>query len=191
MRSSSALIACSAASARAIVFIATLVLLSGACFDRPSRASTLSSSAVRIPTDVCSASAEISSARGAEMRATDRIEIGRTGLFVTRLGLGGVALSGFPPSTDPHRPSPESEAVSLIGRSLALGLNYLDTAPMYGVGESERRYGQALRGVPRDRYVLSTKVGRVLQPDPSGTGKMAWSSTGSAWWRADPTTAGS
>ena len=103
------------------------------------------------------------------MRATDTAEIGRTGLRVTRLGLGGVALSGAPPSTDPHRPSPEAEAVSLIHRSLDLGLNYLDTAPMYGVGQSERRYGLALRGVPRERYVLSTKVGRLLQQDAAGT----------------------
>src|SRR4029450_9032667 len=58
--------------------------------------------------------------------------------------------------------------VSLIHRSLDLGLNYLDTAPMYGVGQSERRYGLALRGVPRERYVLSTKVGRVLQQDAAG-----------------------
>ena len=102
------------------------------------------------------------------MRATDTAEIGRTGLRVTRLGLGGVALSGAPPATDPDRPSPESEAVSLIRRSLALGLNYLDTAPMYGVGQSERRYGQALAGIPRDQYVLSTKVGRLLRVDPAG-----------------------
>jgi len=102
------------------------------------------------------------------MRATDTVEIGQTGLRVTRLGLGGVALSGAPPSTDPHAPSPESEAVSLIRRSLGLGLNYLDTAPMYGVGHSERRYGQALKSIPRDRYVLSTKVGRVLRPGAEG-----------------------
>ena len=106
------------------------------------------------------------------MRATDTVEIGRTGLLVTRLGLGGVALSGAPPATDPHVPSPASEAVSLIRRSLDLGLNYLDTAPMYGVGHSERRYGEALRGIPRDRYVLSTKVGRVLRPDAAG--QMTW-----------------
>jgi D-threo-aldose 1-dehydrogenase len=106
------------------------------------------------------------------MRATDTVEIGRTGLHVTRLGLGGVALSGVPPATDPHLPSPESEAVSLIRRSLGLGLNYLDTAPMYGLGHSERRYGQALQGIPRDRYVLSTKVGRVLRPDAAG--QMTW-----------------
>jgi D-threo-aldose 1-dehydrogenase len=106
-------------------------------------------------------------------RATDRVEIGRTGVSVSRLGLGGVALSGAPPSTDPHSPTPEYEGVELIRRSLALGLNYLDTAPMYGVGHSERRYGRALAGVARDRYVLSTKVGRVLDPDPGGD-RMKW-----------------
>jgi D-threo-aldose 1-dehydrogenase len=108
------------------------------------------------------------------MRATETARIGRTGLHVTRLGLGGVALSGAPPSTDPHLPSPEAEAVSLIRRSVDLGLNYLDTAPMYGVGQSESRYGQALAGVPRDRYVLSTKVGRVLEADAAGTVKWAF-----------------
>ena len=101
-------------------------------------------------------------------RATDTAEIGRTGVRVSRLGLGGVALSGAPPATDPQRPTPEDEGVALIRRSLALGLTYLDTAPMYGVGQSEARYGRALRGVPRDRFVLSTKVGRVLRPGAPG-----------------------
>jgi D-threo-aldose 1-dehydrogenase len=109
------------------------------------------------------------------MRATDRVEIGTSGLTVSRLGLGGVALSGAPPSTDPQRATPEAEAVTLIERSLHLGVNYLDTAPMYGVGQSERRYGRALRGVPRERYVLSTKVGRVLDPAEPGSDRLAWS----------------
>ena len=109
------------------------------------------------------------------MRATELAPIGRTRLRVSRLGLGGVALSGAPPSTDPRQPAGEAEAVALIRRSLALGLNYLDTAPMYGAGESERRYGQALRGVPRDRYVLSTKVGRVLDPAEPGSARLRWS----------------
>src|SRR6266850_7811008 len=108
------------------------------------------------------------------MRATETVEIGRTGLRVTRLGLGGVALSGAPPATDPERATAEKEAVALIQRSLALGINYLDTAPMYGVGESEARYGEALRGVPRGRYVLSTKVGRVLRPPGPGSAKATW-----------------
>ena len=120
------------------------------------------------------AASTTSRSKGHPKRATDTVEVGTTGLRVTRLGLGGVALSGAPPSTDPHRPSAEQEAIGLIRRSLDLGVTYLDTAPMYGVGESERRYGQALRGVPRDRYVLSTKVGRVLRPDPAGSGKTTW-----------------
>ncbi len=109
------------------------------------------------------------------MKATDRVEIGATGLHVTRLGLGGVALSGAPPATDPGQHTSESEASDLIQRSLDLGVNYLDTAPMYGVGHSEVRYGQALNGVDRDRYVLSTKVGRVLDPVEPGSTDMAWS----------------
>lgn len=108
------------------------------------------------------------------MRATDTVEIGKTGLHVTRLGLGGVALSGAPPATDPQQATAEAEAIALIRRSLSLGLNYLDTAPMYGVGRSEERYGQALRGVARDSYVLSTKVGRVLQPSESDSSQLTW-----------------
>src|SRR5262245_12499905 len=109
------------------------------------------------------------------MRATDTAEIGRTGLRVSRLGLGGVALSGAPPATDPEQTTAEAEAIALIRRGLALGLNYLDTAPMYGVGQSERRYGEALRGVDRGRFVLSTKVGRVLDPTEPGSSRLAWS----------------
>src|SRR5215470_8023586 len=109
------------------------------------------------------------------MRAMDKVEIGSSGLKVSRLGLGGVALSGAPPSTDPHRPTAEDEAIILIKRSLGLGVNYLDTAPMYGVGQSERRYGRALQNVPRESYVLSTKVGRVLDPAEPGSDRLAWS----------------
>jgi D-threo-aldose 1-dehydrogenase len=108
------------------------------------------------------------------LHATDKVEIGRTGLHVTRLGLGGVALSGTRPATDPGQTTAEAEAIALIHRSLGLGLNYLDTAPMYGLGDSERRYGQALRGRARSSYVLSTKVGRVLRPIQPGSAQMSW-----------------
>ena len=109
------------------------------------------------------------------MRAADRAEIGTTGLQVSRLGLGGVALSGAPPATDPGQTTSGGEATTLIRRSLELGLNYFDTAPMYGVGESEMRYGQALQGVARERYVLSTKVGRVLDAVAPGHRDTTWS----------------
>jgi D-threo-aldose 1-dehydrogenase len=111
---------------------------------------------------------------GTALYATDKVEIGTTGLHVTRLGLGGVALSGAPPSTDPQQTTSEAEAMALIQRSLALGLNYLDTAPLYGLGHSERRYGQVLHGLARHSYVLSTKVGRVLRPSEPGSVQMTW-----------------
>src|SRR5688500_2114984 len=111
---------------------------------------------------------------GKTLRAIDKVEIGHTGVQVTRLGLGGVALSGAPPATDPQQTASATEATRLIQRNLALGLNYLDTAPMYGVGQSEQRYGQALQGLARDRYVLSTKVGRVLRPAEPGSAQPTW-----------------
>src|SRR4029434_6599100 len=54
------------------------------------------------------------------LRAIDKVKIGITELRVSRLGLGGVALSGAPPSTDPHQTTSEAEAVALIQGSLAL-----------------------------------------------------------------------
>jgi len=47
-------------------------------------------------------------------------------------------------------------------------VRYVDTAPFYGVGQAERSVGDALRDRPRDEWVLSTKVGRLLRPNPSG-----------------------
>ncbi len=55
------------------------------------------------------------------------------------------------------------EAGRIIRRAHELGINYFDTAPLYGIGRSEVRYGAALAGVDRDSYVISTKVGRVLE----------------------------
>ena len=63
---------------------------------------------------------------GLSLQATDKTEIGTTGLHVTRLGLGGVALSGAPPATDPNQTTSEDEATQLIRRSLELGLNGSD-----------------------------------------------------------------
>ncbi|CAM5243788.1 aldo/keto reductase [Streptomyces tanashiensis] len=49
-------------------------------------------------------------------------------------------------------------------------MRYFDTAPHYGLGLSERRLGAALRSRPRSEYLLSTKVGRILEPTPGATG---------------------
>ncbi len=89
-------------------------------------------------------------------------EIGNTGLHVTRLGLGGAPLSAFRFDVQ------ESEAVAAISRAFELGIRYFDTAPYYGFGRGERRYGRALAEARRDDFVISTKVGRALKPaDPN------------------------
>jgi len=76
------------------------------------------------------------------------------------LGLGTAPLGNL------FAPVAESAAAETVRQALALGVGYIDTAPHYGNGLSEHRVGRALREVPRDRFVLSTKVGRLLSADP-------------------------
>ena len=59
----------------------------------------------------------------------------------------------------------EDEAIALVRHAYAAGVRYFDTAPHYGNGLSETRIGKGLRGIARDEYVLSSKVGRILVPD--------------------------
>jgi D-threo-aldose 1-dehydrogenase len=87
-----------------------------------------------------------------------RQELGKTGLDVTQLGFGGAPLGGFRGRIE------EPEAIATVQAAVEAGLNHFDTAPFYGYGRSELRIGQVLRDVPRDRFVLSTKVGRWMEP---------------------------
>lgn len=79
-------------------------------------------------------------------------------LRVSRLGLGGAPLGNL------FRAVSDDAAHALIEHAYESGVRYFDTAPHYGHGRSERRMGDALRVRPRDEYVLSTKVGRLLEP---------------------------
>ncbi|MDE2893660.1 MAG: aldo/keto reductase [Chloroflexota bacterium] len=94
------------------------------------------------------------------MKATDTRQIGCTALQVTRLGLGGVFLA-----VD----AGPGEATALIDRAASVGVRYFGTAPMYGNGESERRYREPLARLDRSDFVLSTKVGRRLREDAGGS----------------------
>jgi len=87
-------------------------------------------------------------------------EIGRTGLEVTRLGLGGASLGNMYKVVD------EEEAGKTIQEAFDNGIRFFDTAPMYGFGKSERLMGQVLRNLPRDSFVLATKVGRLIVDGP-------------------------
>ncbi|MCU7729355.1 aldo/keto reductase [Actinoplanes sp. KI2] len=75
------------------------------------------------------------------------------------LGFGGSPLGNF------ARPMGDDEAERTMERAWDAGIRYFDTAPHYGLGLSERRVGAGLRGRPRDEFVVSTKVGRLLIPN--------------------------
>ena len=65
----------------------------------------------------------------------------------------------------------DDEAWAVLDAAWEAGIRYFDTAPHYGLGLAERRLGAFLRGKPRDDYVVSTKAGRLLVPDPAWDGR--------------------
>jgi len=83
---------------------------------------------------------------------------------VTHIGdVGPLALGGAPLG-NMFEPVSEEDAQATVDAAWARGVRFFDTAPLYGHGVSERRIGRALADRPRDEYVLSTKVGRLLAP---------------------------
>jgi D-threo-aldose 1-dehydrogenase len=92
------------------------------------------------------------------MRVTDTRRLGRTAVELTVLGFGGSQVGNL------HRPVPADDAAGAVAAAWDLGIRYFDTAPLYDLGGGERRLGEALAGYPRDGYVLSTKVGRLVAP---------------------------
>ncbi len=66
-----------------------------------------------------------------------------------------------------YRAISDEQAAATVEAAWNAGIRYFDTAPHYGLGLSERRIGQVLAGKPREEFVLSTKVGRVLVPSPA------------------------
>jgi D-threo-aldose 1-dehydrogenase len=77
---------------------------------------------------------------------------------LTRLGFGSAPIGNL------YREISDGEAHAAIDAAWDSGVRYFDTAPHYGLGLSERRLGAALAGRPRSEYVISTKVGRLLEP---------------------------
>jgi len=85
---------------------------------------------------------------------------GRSGLTVGPIGYGVAALGNL------YSPRPDDVWPGCVPAAWEAGIRYFDTAPHYGLGLAEQRLGDGLRGLPRDGFVLSTKVGRVLDPNP-------------------------
>jgi D-threo-aldose 1-dehydrogenase len=96
--------------------------------------------------------------------------VGHPPLALTPIGMGGAPLGGLFAAVSDEAASAALEA------AWNAGVRYFDTAPLYGFGLSEQRMGAFLRTKPRDAYVISTKVGRVLRPsrgDPDTSGSLA------------------
>ncbi|WP_319637671.1 aldo/keto reductase [Pengzhenrongella sicca] len=89
--------------------------------------------------------------------------MGSTGLRATEIGFGAASLGNL------YRRTGEDEAANAVARAWQRGIRYFDTAPHYGLGLSELRLGRALAAYPRDEFVVSTKVGRLLEPNPRPT----------------------
>jgi D-threo-aldose 1-dehydrogenase len=84
---------------------------------------------------------------------------------VTPLGLGCAQLGNL------YRAMTDDDAAEIVETAWDQGIRYFDTAPHYGLGLSEQRLGAALAGRPRDEFVLSTKVGRLLEDNPDFAGE--------------------
>jgi D-threo-aldose 1-dehydrogenase len=82
----------------------------------------------------------------------------RSSLRLTELSLGGAQLGNL------YQAMTDERADAIVDAAWNLGIRYFDTAPHYGLGLSERRLGRVLAERPRDEYVISTKVGRRLEP---------------------------
>lgn len=100
-----------------------------------------------------------------EAKSLPRRRLGKTELQVPALSLGGAAFGGV------YGAVADAEGVAAVEYALSHGINYIDTSPLYG--ESERRIGIALRGVPRSEYTLSTKTGT----HPERRGDFSWDGT--------------
>lgn len=92
---------------------------------------------------------------GLQTRHWDRV--GNGGVTVTELGFGTAPLGNL------YRAISDQDAQEILAASWDAGVRYFDTAPLYGLGLSETRLNPFLRSKDRDSYVLSTKVGRILE----------------------------
>ena len=103
------------------------------------------------------------------MRAMEYNVLGKTGLKVSRLSYGASALGSV------FRDIDESEGIRAVHTALDNGINYIDVAPAYGATLAETVLGKALKGIPRERFFISTKVGKYTSPESYGQDTLDYS----------------
>ena len=99
-------------------------------------------------------------------------QLGKTGYEISAISFGASSLGGV------FHEINEQKAIEAVHVALELGINYIDVAPAYGGTKSETVLGQALKGVPRASYYLSTKVGKNTAPDGYGVDSFDYSRVG-------------
>jgi len=82
----------------------------------------------------------------------------KSGLQIPEFGIGTSPFGGLFATVS------DDDVREVISSSMEMGLNYFDTAPHYGMGSSEERLGQSIKHLPRNSFVISTKVGRLIVP---------------------------
>ncbi|CAO1417677.1 unnamed protein product [Diamesa hyperborea] len=97
-----------------------------------------------------------------QVRKMEYRQLGKTHMEVSKISIGGATLcSSFYGQLD------EPEAIRTVREAFKRGINYIDTAPFYGEGESEWVVGRALKGIPREAYYIATKTCRYKLKGPN------------------------
>lgn len=104
------------------------------------------------------------------MNPSEKRQLGTSSVSLTQLGFGGAGVGEL------WRALPEDQVQGTLKEAWESGVRYFDTSPWYGRGLSELRIGHALRSRPRDQFVLSSKVGRLLSlpKDPGNWDRSPW-----------------
>ena len=100
-------------------------------------------------------------------------DLGKTGMQVSVIGFGASSLGGV------FHDFEEAKGIDAVFAAIDAGINFIDVSPYYGYYKAETVLGKALKDIPRDKFFLSTKVGRYGED-----GHNTWSSRTSTRWPA-------
>ncbi len=86
--------------------------------------------------------------------------LGKTGITVSEIGFGAWGIGGWEPGVLSYGPTDDANSLAALERAIELGITFIDTSSLYGMGHSEKLIGEAVAG-RRDKVVIATKAGHV------------------------------